>query len=495
MTPPPLAPPRRTSPRVVLVHTVTFKQARQLVPVLLPVLAAFGFRGGMTTIVLLAIGITLLSLAAAALSWWRFSYADGPAAVVVTRGLLSRSVRTVPNDRIRGVEVEAPPVHRLFGLVRVRIDAAAAAAGQDEEVLVDGVARAEGDRLRVAVLTHRAPVGVPAADGVEAPAEEELFRWSNRWLLYAPLVGSYLALPAAGVAALFRWADELPDPALDLLPDVEVPGGGAVALVVAGGLLLLVAGSIVGATVVNWRFRLVRRGGTLVAARGLFTRRHTELEIDRIRGVSVSEGLGMRWVGAARAGALVTGLADAERRGQLLPLGPRAEAWPLARRLVEDPGPLIAHPPAALRRRIVRALVLGVLVTAGGAVLLATTGRWELLVAGVVLTVLGVPLARGLYAGLGHAVGPRSFSVRSGWLVRTQAVLEQRAVIGWQVRQSWFQRRAGLATVTACVGAGSGGYDAVDMSAAEVPAFTTAASGPWAATLSPTGGRPLGSTP
>ena len=52
----------------------------------------------------------------------------------------------------------------------------------------------------------------------------------------------------------------------------------------------------------------------------------------------------MRLVGAARVNALVTGLGDAARRGQLLPLGPRAEAWTLARRLVDDPGPLVRHP-------------------------------------------------------------------------------------------------------------------------------------------------------
>jgi uncharacterized membrane protein YdbT with pleckstrin-like domain len=107
-------------------------------------------------------------------------------------------------------------------------------------------------------------------------------------------------------------------------------------------------------------------------------------------------------------------------------------------------------------------------------------------VLGLGLIVLGVPLGRGRYAALGHAVGPRSFSVRSGWLVREQAVLQRRAVVGWQVRQSVFQRRAGLATVVACVGAGSGGYAAVDMAAAEVPAFTAAASsGTWAGTLAP----------
>ncbi|WP_232797171.1 PH domain-containing protein [Blastococcus atacamensis] len=488
MTPPLLAPDvRRTSSRIVLVHTVTFKQARQLVPVLIPIVAGFGFGGGLTTVAILAVGITVVSLAAAALSWWRFSYADGPSAVVITRGLLARSVRTVPNDRIRGVEVEVPLLHRVFGLVRVRIDAAAGAAGENEEVVVDGVPRAEGDRLRVAVLTHRSQTPATGVDeAAPEPVEEELSRWDNRWLLYAPLVGSYLALPAAALGALSRVLDDIPGDPLEDEFDIELPAAWAVAAGAVGvTLLLLVAGSVIGAAIVNWGFRLVRRGGALVATRGLFTRRHTELEIDRVRGVSVSEGLGMRLVGAGRATALVTGLADAARRGQLLPLGPRAEAWSLADLLVADPGPLTPHPPAARRRRIVRALVGGLAVTAGGLVLGISTGHWELAVAGAVGTVLGVLLARSLYAALGHAAGPRSFSVRRGWLVREQVVLERRAVIGWQVKQSWFQRRDGLATVMACVGAGSGGYAAVDMAAAETPAFTAAASAPWAGALSP----------
>jgi putative membrane protein len=248
-------------------------------------------------------------------------------------------------------------------------------------------------------------------------------------------------------------------------------------------VVLLVAGSVVGAALVNWGFRLTRRGGSLIATRGLVTRRHTELEIDRIRGWALAEGLGMRRVGAARVSALVTGLGDAARRGQLLPLGPREEAWALGVRLVEDPGPLVPHPPAARRRRIVRALAGGLAMTAAGAALGPLLGWWWVLVVGVVLLVLGVPLGRGRYAALGHAAGARSFSVRSGWLVREQAVLQRRAVVGWQVRQSFFQRQAGLTTVTACVGAGRGGYAALDMAAEDVAAFTAAASGRWAAEL------------
>jgi putative membrane protein len=93
----------------------------------------------------------------------------------------------------------------------------------------------------------------------------------------------------------------------------------------------------------------------------------------------------------------------------------------------------------------------------------------------------------GRYAALGHAAGARSLAVRSGWLVRAHTVLQRRAVIGWQVRQSPFQRRAGLATVLACVGAGSGGYAAVDLAAGEAAEFAEAASARWAATLRPAG--------
>ncbi|MCW2741251.1 MAG: rane-flanked domain protein [Blastococcus sp.] len=476
---------RRTSPRIVLVHTATFRQARQFVPALIPIVAATGFGGGTTTIVLLVVGITLLSLSTAALSWWRFGYADGPTAVVVSRGLFSRSVRTVPNDRIRGVEVEAPPLHRAFGLVRVRIDAAAGAADQDEELVVDGVTRPEGDRLRVAVLTHRAQA-LPQVDGtpVPEPVEEEIGRFDNRWLLYAPLVGSYLAVPLAAIGALFRVAQELPERYRPELAGLEISGPQVLVVVLVAAAVLLLAGSVIGAAVVNWGFRLVRRGGSLVAVRGLLTRRHTELEIDRIRGCTVTEGAGMRLVGAARVNALVTGLGDAARRGQLLPMGPRQEAWDLGRRLVADPGPLTGHPPAARRRRIFRAVLAGLLVAGAGVVATALAGWWEVLAVGIVLTVLGVPLGLGRFAALGHAAGPSSFTVRSGWAVREQAVLQRRAVVGWQVQQTFFQRRAGLATVLACVGAGRGGYAAIDMAADEVPAFTSAASEPWAAGFS-----------
>jgi putative membrane protein len=487
MSAPPV--PRRTSPLIVLVHTVTFRQARSFVPIALAIGASAGFRGGTSTIVELVIGVTALSLAEAFLAWRRFSYADGPTSVVVTRGLLARSERTMPNDRVRGVEVEAPALHRVFGLVRVRIDAAAGGTKEkNEELVVDGVRRAEGDRLRASVLTHRTGVApsVPGtATGAAAPEEEEFTRFDNRWLLYAPLVGSYLAVPLAAAGALYRVINDVKDNLLPRLAGRYLDDPRSLALLVGVVLVLLIPGSIIGAAVVNWGFRLTRRGGSLSVVRGLITRRHVELEIDRIRGATVSAGLGMRWVRAARVTALMTGLRDEGKRGQLLPLGPRSEAWRLAHRLVEDPGQLAAHPRAARRRRLLRAVAPGIAMSLIGLIPTLLAGWWPLLAVGLLLVALGIPAGLGRYAALGSTTGPRSFAVRSGWLVQEHAIVQRRAVVGWRVRQTFFQRRAGLATVIACVGAGSGGYAAIDLGADAVAAFTEAASEPWASALDP----------
>jgi putative membrane protein len=202
---------------MVLAHTVTFRQARQILPVVLPILAATGLGGG-TTVVALAVGITLVSLAAAALSWWRFGYTDGPAAVVVTRGLVTRSVRTVPNDRIRGMEVEAPcctgsSVSYGCGSTRPQ-----ASPTRTRKSWWTASPRPRETGCASPSSPSTAPHGATPEAPAQEPVEEELSRWDNRWLRYASLVGGYLAVPLAGVGALFRLADELPG---DFLPDVD----------------------------------------------------------------------------------------------------------------------------------------------------------------------------------------------------------------------------------------------------------------------------------
>ena len=79
------------------------------------------------------------------------------------------------------------------------------------------------------------------------------------------------------------------------------------------------------------------------------------------------------------------------------------------------------------------------------------------------------------YRGLGHAISGRYLVTRSGTLRRSTAALERAGVIGWTVKQSYFQRRAGLLTITATTAAGGGAYTAYDTDATEGLAFAAEA--------------------
>src|SRR5207237_6179855 len=118
----------------------------------------------------------------------------------------------------------------------------------------------------------------------------------------------------------------------DRVAGIVESGPIVIALLVLAAAALSVVGAVVTAAVANWGFTLTRRGGTLVAERGLLSCRQVTLEHDRIRGYALSEPLALRTVRAARLTALVTGLGGGDdeggtgRRGQLLPLGPVAVA-------------------------------------------------------------------------------------------------------------------------------------------------------------------------
>ncbi|GIH69383.1 PH domain-containing protein [Sphaerimonospora thailandensis] len=472
---------RRLSPRVLLIDPI------RLLPSLFLPLAGVLLVGGFSPA---SFGWAALAVVASAVyavvRWATFTYDLTGDRLELTRAFIGRTAKTIPLERIRGIDITEPPLHRLLGLAVLKIDTGA--GGNDQEGTLDAVTMEQARALRTALLARRPATPVPAEatgptdtgpeatePGVTAGAGPEpsgperagrvLARVPRRWLRYGPLSGAYLLTPfalAAGAAGLvFQWGEELGLTERSARQALEWVWAHPL-LLVAVGALLLTAMPIVGAVmyaIFNWDFTLRTRDGYLVAERGLLTRRTVSLERRRIRGYEMTEALFERWAGVVRLWAVVTGLGDSATRGQLLPVTPKAFATGVASEAVEPfVTPLRPHPPRARQRRLVRAIVPWLVLAA-----VAFALGWA--VAGVValgLAVLGIPLGLDRYRGLGHAYDGAWLSVRSGSLRRVQAVVERRAVVGWTLRQTAFQRLAGLITVTAGVGAGSGGYPAID---------------------------------
>jgi putative membrane protein len=477
---------RRLNPKMLLIHPVT--EVGKALPALLVVVFA-GSSSGHSYWGLIGFAIVL---AASILRWFTTRFRITAERIELRHGLFRRTLMTAPLDRVRTVDVTEHALHRALGLARVVIGTGTSDRKR-EGMRLDGLTTQEARVLR-AELLHRSPDATPAvaagpsigtgswAPMPAAPSDEQvLSRFNVAWVRYAPFTMSGVITALAIIGFLWRVVNETranlrdlteENPAVRQLRDQPV---WRAAVVIAILILLFVAIlSTLGYVLAFWNFTLTRhRGGSLQVRRGLITSRTTSIEERRLAGAEVSEPLVLRLVGGARLLAIATGLRvgrGAERGGTvLLPPAPRREVDRVAA-AVAAPGswtiPLVPHGPRAARRRYVRAVAASTAVVAivGAIWWLADIHNDDWLYAAVLIPVM-LPIAGDRARALGHARVDGYLITRSGSLVRRRCALQGEAVIGWNLRSSFFARRAGLATLVATTAAGRQGYRVVDVEA------------------------------
>lgn len=470
---------QRLSPKMLFVHPV--QEVIRFLPVLVGILF-IGGKGQGHIWSLVGLGVTI---AAGLLRWFTTTYQITPTHVRVRRGLLSRKELSVPRDRVRSVDLTAHLMQRVLGLSRVVIGTGRSDRG-DEGVTLDALAKAEAIRLREELLHRVRAVEEPVPGSGSAIAELD-----RAWIRFGPFTLSGIATVGVVVGSLANLFNEsrLDPEKFGLLRSVvgqltSAPVGLAVLEVAVFAVLVVAVLSVLAYVLAFWNFRLVRQDGTLHVTRGLLTTRSTTIELRRLRGAEISEPLLLRAVGGARCLAITTGLRvgrGAERGGSiLLPPAPLAEAERVTGEVIGDPLPasvdVARHGSRARRRRHVQAAGFAALVT--GALLvpwwLAGWPAWPWQVA-LALFPVGSLLAENRYRNLGHALVDGRLVFRQGSLLRRRHVLSHEGVIGWTLRRSYVQRRAGLATLTATTAAGRQHYSTMDIPDARAVALADAA--------------------
>lgn len=480
---------RRLHPRMLVVHPL--HELLRALPLLVATLVIGVSTGsGEGWSLLASVGAVLLGPA----RWYttEFRIADGQ--VQLRRGLLQRQVTRVPLSRIRSVDVTAHPLHRLLGLARVEIGTGSRDLKGEDRLKLDALSLAQAEQLCAELF----PAGAPRTD------DRELARAHSGWLRYAPLnIGGPVLLGLCLVilheARLDLWHTA---PAHALADQLRGPHPWGGVLLAAGvALAATTVASTLFYAVMFGNFRLVRLpDGTLRTSHGLLTTRTVALQEERIRGVEIAETLPVRLVGGARCLAITNGTRGRRGGALLVPSAPAEQVRRVAAEVLRDPAPvrspLVPHPPRARRRRLVRALslstVAAALFAAATADSLLPSWPWPLFVA---MFPLGLLAALDGYRGLGHQVVGRYLVGRSGVLVRRHWALSQEGIVGVRLRQSIFQRRAGLITVMATTAAGRGRCQLFDVATGDATRILCEVlPGPLAPFLEPAGSANPAST-
>ena len=396
---------------------------------------------------------------------------------------LASTTTSIATSRVRTVEISTNLVQRRMGIATVKLSSG----------------ETDGSRLTLASLDLQAAEDLRRRLLAERASADstEIARLDPGWVRFAP---ASLMTPLFGliaVGAVFQVADWFRAvPAMlawiwDRVDDVPIP-----LLVVAVILAALLVGTVVSALIFVenwWGMRLDHhRDGSLEMRRGLLVGRHTTLDGSRIRGMTLHEPPGFRLLGAARLDVVAIGVGigkDEDGKSKpspaLVPAAPREVSVGVAETVLGaalvGAASLRPHPAAARRRRAGRALAATAALTAV-ALVPALVWSWLWWVPVAVAAVSGAVagwVTVDNFRGLGHAVTDRVVALRKGSLLRRTDVLTRDGILGWNIRRTPFQRRAGLVTLVATSAGGTGAFRLPDVGHAEAAQLWGTAGDVW----------------
>ncbi len=256
--------------------------------------ARYAIIGAALLIVFSAVGLFLY--------WRRFEYRVGVREIRIDSGIVSRTHRSIPYDRIQDVDITQGPVARLLGLARVKFETGGSAGGNRDEGVLQAIPLERAEELRALVRSRRAAsVAIAAPDRTEDP--DPVYAMAPPRLVLAGVFNFSLALFAGLLGATQFFGDILGfDPFsrafwLRMLAVSTPLQAFLIAHQVAaaiGGLLLLaligVTSGIVRTVLRDYGFRLDRVESGLRRRRGLLTRTDVTLPISRVQAAIVGSG-------------------------------------------------------------------------------------------------------------------------------------------------------------------------------------------------------------
>lgn len=431
--------------------------------------AYFAAKGYWWALIVMAMLFGFFSIGALYLRWLKLEYRVGADEIRIDSGLLNRTSRAIPFDRVTDVDLEQSPLHRLFGLARVKLETGASAGSKEEEGVLHTIALARAEALREHVRARRGlvPVAATAAAVAEGPA---IYSMDGRRVLTAGLFNFSLAV----IAGVFGATQTIGEPLgidpferrfwVDLLARSEplqaMVMTHRIVAVIGGSVLLLLLGigtGLVSTALREHGFRLDRTETGFRRRRGLLTLTDVTIPAKRAQAAILANGPVRQrfgwWVLKLQSLAQDGGKGD----HVVAPLAHEGEAaailtslgWPTA-------------PDPQAWRRVSRAYVtsfIGILIP----VALITIAAYPWLGPVGLLFLAGAGLAIGMrwldWKRARYALGEGALFVERGWWRHRRHIIPIARIQSIDLAESWWSRLFGICTLRLGVAGGSGFSD------------------------------------
>ncbi|HET7817532.1 MAG TPA: PH domain-containing protein [Sphingomicrobium sp.] len=426
------------------------------------VLAYMLVSGRMTTALLMTVGILLVSLVAVYLYWRNFEYRVGANEIRIDSGILSRTHRSIPFDRIQDVDISQGPFARLVGIAKVKLETGASSGPKSDEGVLRAIALERAEELRSLVRSRRAARAPQAAveageAAAEAPAEP-VHAMGPRRLLLAGAFNFSLAL-FAGLFGLTQTLGDVMgfDPFSRGFWERALSAGDPIrafilsnrlAAALAGIVVLVVVGVLTGVArtaLRDWGFRLDRTEVGLRRRRGLITITDVTLPVRRVQAAILASGPVREALGFCKLKLQNLGH-DEGGDHEVAPLATAEEANRILGELGWRPLPQTVD-----WARVSKAFVWGFLLALSPLLIPAAAAQVALAPL-LGLAWLAVPLvlwlARHLeWTRLGYRLDGDRLLIRAGWWSRRTTILPLAKIQSIDLKESFISRLFGTASL------------------------------------------------
>lgn len=426
----------------------------------------FAIQGHWRLLLLMLALFTIVSLGSAVLGWARFSFRVGAREIRIDSGLLNRTHRSIPFDRVHDVTVEQGPLARIAGLARVRFETGGSAGAGEDDAALAAIPIERARAIRDLVRASRGLAPAAAADEAAAIAERPVFAMDLRRVLLAGVFNFSLAVIGGLVGLTQTLGDPLGfDPLSRRFWQSQFGPGSPIgdyflahtlATVIAGVTTLALIGLGTGLARTLLRehgFRLDRSPAGLRRRRGLLTLTDVVLPVKRVQTAVIATGPVRERFGWAEL-RLQSLARDEGGKGDhvVAPLA-RAEEVAAVLEAIDWPAPVAPEwrrvSPAYVRA-FAAALAPLVAVAAVNAVLQPAVG------AAALAALAGLLLVRVLaWRRYAYALDGERLLVRSGWWRRRVKILPLRNIQSADFQQTLVGRWFGAANLV--IGVAGGG--------------------------------------
>lgn len=481
-----LAEPQRQSLLAIVFLVLRFVRGIGIVQIVLGAGFVLAQSPSLLLVMLGVVVLAAIALGFAALGWWRYTFAVRNGELQVNRGVVSQQTLTVPLDRVQSVSIEQKFLHRIVGLVQVSLDTAGTS---EAEFTIDAVDREVAVALQTAAADHKARVTsaasvasaqgdvvgaeVPIMDGgvgvgevFVPPAPEPVFV-ERTILQHSPMRIAKIAVtqqPFSGLAVLaplFAFGDSIIDRIPFDVPELDVGVGRWLLWFVPVAILTVVFFSmllnIIRVFLSDWNLTITQTASGLRRNAGLLSTTSLASSLPRVQRFEVSQGLIERLVGLHTATLHNIGESDFRVPG--------CDAVQVAelRELALDDGDGVS----VLDRKVSPLEVFKATRNASVVFVALAVGLYFPLSFWSLLFLLAIPLT--------WLQTRRQVRLRR-WGIDADSLADQREFLGWvknetllrkvnsvTVRQSLFERKRDLATVSIQLAGGSLGGQSVSI--------------------------------